>query len=197
MERRSTCPTWVSVAASSQLWYFFLGRSNGWGYDGAKSDLLPPIIPQPATRSGRDVFAQGLLQLIVEVEVRPAGEPVDPVLLEDGRRVGREGLADRARRGVGAGFLVRVMHALPRVAGDNFDVHFLVVVLVEKGAVARAGDGAGPEESAYAAVENVVGLGGDLGSEDGGCALAPGYLQLQGTAVHSDVGCGVKLRVRR
>ena len=59
------------------------------------------------------------------------------------------------------------MHALVRTAGDDLNVHFLVAVFVEEGAVARTGDGAGFHRGAHAAVEDVVVLGVDLGAQDG------------------------------
>ena len=68
------------------------------------------------------------------------------------------------------------MHALEFVTGDDFNVRFLVVIFVEEGAVACAGDGARFHHGADAAVKNVFVLGRDLGSKDRRCALASRYL---------------------
>ena len=81
-----------------------------------------------------------------------------------------------AGRGIGAGSLVCVMHALVFVTSDDLNVGFLVVVFVEEGAVACASDSASFHHSADAAIKNVFVLSRDLGSQDGRCALASGYL---------------------
>ena len=67
------------------------------------------------------------------------------------------------------------MHALPCMAGDEFNVHFMVVILVEKGGVTSASNSAGLHHSAYATVENVLVLSRDLGSEDRRRGLPSGY----------------------
>ena len=89
------------------------------------------------------------------------------------------------------------MHAFPCITCDDLDVHFMIVVFVEEGAVACARDGASLELSAYASIENVIILSRDLGSEDGRCGLASRYLQLQSSIFDGYVGCGVKLGVWR
>lgn len=119
-------------------------------------DDLPPIVPKPAAGGGWDIVRQGLLQLTIEIEVRATRDPVDSILLEDSRRIGGESHSNGAIFGVGVGFLIGVMHALPFIACDNLDVHFVIVVFEEKGAVTSAGDRASFQGSADAGVENVI-----------------------------------------
>ena len=82
----------------------------------------------------------------------------------------------RAGLGVGAGFLIRVMHALERMACDEFNVDFLIVVFIEESSMTCARDSAGLHRRAHATVKNVFMLSRDLGSEDRGCGLASRYL---------------------
>lgn len=122
-------------------------------------------------------------------------DPIDSVFEEISRCIGRKRYWMCAVFGVAVGSLVRVMQALERIAGDDLDVHFIVVVFVEEGAVACASDSAGLHRSAHAAVENVLNLSRDLGSEDGRCGLASRYLELQSPTLDGYIGCGVELRV--
>ena len=160
-------------------------------------DGLPPIVPQPAPGSGWDIVRQCLLQLAIQIEIRTTREPINSVLLKVIRCVRWKSHLDCASFGVGVGSLIRVMHALPCIAGDELDVHFLIVVLVEEGAVTCASDCAGLHRSAYATVENIFILSRDLGAENGRCALASGYFELESFTVDSYIGRGVKLGVRR
>ena len=127
-------------------------------------DDSPPIVPKPATRYGWHIGFQRLLQLPVEIEIRLTRKPVDSVFLKASRRVGWKGHSDCAGFGVGVGSLVGVMHALPCIAGDKLNVHFMIVIFVEKGAVTGARNGASFEDGAHAAVENVLIVSRDLGS---------------------------------
>ena len=113
--------------------------------------------------------------------------------MKAGRRVGREGVLKGGGRGVGVGLLVRVMHALEGVAGDELDVHFGVVVFVEEGAVTGSRDGAGFHRRADAAVEDVIVLGRDLGAEDRRRGLASGNFELQSLRSDDDVVGGIQL----
>ena len=114
--------------------------------------------------------------MTIKVEVRTPRDPINSVLLEHGGRIRRKSLAECAGRGIGAGSLVGVMHALELVTSDNLNVGFLVIVLVEEGAVACASDSARFHHSADAAIKNVFILSRDLGSKDRRCALASGDL---------------------
>ena len=89
------------------------------------------------------------------------------------------------------------MHALPFVAGDDLDVHFVIVIFEEEGAVTCACDGAGPHRGTDASVEDVLIPGRDLCSEDGRCGLASRDLELQAFTTDGYVGSGVQLGVRR
>lgn len=160
-------------------------------------DDLPPVIPKPTTRCGWDIVCQRFLQVTVEIEIRTTGEPVDSIFLEGRRCIGWKGHSNRTCIGIGVGFLIRVMHALPCITCDDLDVHFMIVVFVKEGAVACASDSASLERSAYASIENVIIPCRDLGSEDGRCGLASRYLQLQGSTIDGYIGCGVQLGVWR
>ena len=89
------------------------------------------------------------------------------------------------------------MHALPCITCDDLDVNFMIVVFVEERAVTGAGDSASFKDSAHAAVENVIIVSRDLGSQNGRCSLASRYLELQTFTGDGYIGCGVKLRVWR
>lgn len=127
-------------------------------------DDLPPIVPKPAARDGWDIAAQRFLQLAIEIEVRLTGKPIDSIFLESGRRVGWKRHLNRAGFGVRIGSLIGVMHALPGIARDDLDVHFMIVIFVEESAVTCAGNGASSQDSAHAAVENVIFVSRDFGS---------------------------------
>ena len=86
------------------------------------------------------------------------------------------------------------MHALVFIACDDLNVHFSIVVLVEKRAVTGAGHSAGLHRSAYTTVQNVFVLSRDLGSEDRRRRLTAGDLQLKTFIGDSHIGCSVKLR---
>ncbi len=101
------------------------------------------------------------------IEVRTTRKPVDSVFLEGSSRIGWKGHSNCAGFGVGVGFLVRVMHALPCIARDDLDIHFMIVVFVEEGAVTCTSDSTSLERRADASVENVIILSRDLGSQDG------------------------------
>ena len=49
-----------------------------------KGEVLPPVIPKPTAGGGWDIVSHSFLQLTTKIELRAAGRPVDPVLLEHG-----------------------------------------------------------------------------------------------------------------
>lgn len=115
-------------------------------------------------------------------------------------------LGGQIRRGVerggglvggGDGLLVRVVHAFVRAAGDDFDVGFLAVAVVEEGARYCAGDATNLHHCAHAAVEDGLVYGVDFGAEDGRGGLPPWYLELQSAVCDSYVLGSVILRVGR
>ncbi len=101
------------------------------------------------------------------VEIRTTRKPVDSVFLEGRCCIGWKGHSNCAGFGIGVGFLIRVMHAFPCIACDDLDVHFMIVVFVEEGAMTCASDRTSLERCADASVENVIILSRDLGSQDG------------------------------
>ena len=156
---------------------------------------LPPIIEEPAARSGWDIAVQTFLQLPIKIEIRTIREPIDSILLKGSRCVGRKSHVNCGGFGAGVGFLIRVMHAFPFIACDDLDVNFMTVVFVEICTVACASNCAGLDHSAYATIKNIVIMSRDFGSEDGRCSLSSWYLQLQTSTTDGYIGGGVKLRV--
>ena len=120
-----------------------------------KMNDLPPIIPKPGSGSGRDVFRETCLQRAIQVEVCPPRNPIYAVFGEISRCFNWKRHWKCAVFGIAGGSLVCVMDALERMAGDDLDVHFVVIVFVEECAVTCASDRARSHCSANAAVENV------------------------------------------